>query len=87
MGDSFEIKHPRSSGWKNIGCRWTRGMGDLKNETIFMDVIFVSSLRQNVQINSGFSAMTMKIQYKCGKRYLAKAGSKKLSLFTKKSRI
>ena len=62
-------------------------MGDLKNGTIFMDIIFVSSLRQNVQINSGLSTMTMKIQYKCGKRYLAKAGSKKLSLFTKNSDI
>ena len=44
MGGSFEIGRPRSRGWKNFGCSWTRGMGGLENWTIFMDVICVSSL-------------------------------------------
>ena len=43
-GGSLEIGRPRSKGSKNIGRRWTRGMGGLENWTIFMDVIRVSSL-------------------------------------------
>ena len=30
--------------WKNEECSWTRGVGDLENWTIFMDVMCVSSL-------------------------------------------
>ena len=41
----FQIGHPRSRVWKNYWRRWTRGMGDLENWTIFMDVIYVSSLK------------------------------------------
>ena len=40
---SFEIGRPRSTGWKNFGRRWTRGVGGLENWTTFMDVICVSS--------------------------------------------
>ena len=43
-GGSFEIERPRSKGWKNFGSRWIRGVGGLKNLTIFSDVICVSSL-------------------------------------------
>ena len=40
----FETRRPRSRGWKNFGRRWTMGMGDLENWTIFMNFISVSSL-------------------------------------------
>ena len=43
-GRSIEIGRPRSGGWKNFGCRWTREVGGLENWTMFMDVICVSSL-------------------------------------------
>ena len=42
---SFEIGRPRSRGWKHFERRWTMGVGDLENWTIFMDVICVSSLK------------------------------------------
>ena len=42
-GGSFEIGRPRSRGWKNIGRRWTKGVGGPGNLTIFIDVICVSS--------------------------------------------
>ena len=41
---SLEIRRPRSRGLKNFGRRWTRKVGGLENLTVFMDVIFVSSL-------------------------------------------
>ena len=41
---SFEIGCPRSRGWKNFLRSWSRGVEDLKNWTIFMNVICVSSL-------------------------------------------
>ena len=44
---SFEIGRPRSRRWNNFGRRWTREVGGLKNWTIFMDVICVSSLKVN----------------------------------------
>ena len=40
----FETERPRSRGWKNFGRRWMKGVGGLKNWTIFMDVICVLSL-------------------------------------------
>ena len=47
----FEIGSPRSTRWKNFGCRWTRGVGGLENWTLFMDVIcVVSSLKGNTEI-------------------------------------
>ena len=42
-GGSFEIGGPRLRGWKNVGLRWTRGVGGPENWTIFMDVMCVSS--------------------------------------------
>ena len=46
MGEqgSFETRRPRSRRWKNFGRRWTMGVGDLENWTIFMNFISVSSL-------------------------------------------
>ena len=44
---SFEIGYPRSKGWKNFRRRWTRGVGGLKNSTIFIDIC-VSSLDMKV---------------------------------------
>ena len=43
-GSWFEIGRPRSRRWKDFGGRWTRRVGGLENRTIFLDVIFVSSL-------------------------------------------
>ena len=44
MRDPFETGCPRSRGWKNFECRWTRGVLGLENWKIFLDVICVSSL-------------------------------------------
>ena len=44
VGGSFRIGRPRSRVWKHFGHRWTEGVGCLKNLTVFMDVICVSSL-------------------------------------------
>ena len=44
-GSSHEIVYPRSRAWRNFGRRWARGMGSLENWIIFMDVIYVSSLK------------------------------------------
>ena len=30
MGGLFEIRRPRSTGWKDFGRRWTRGVGGLE---------------------------------------------------------
>ena len=49
-GGSFEIGCPGSRGWKNSGHRWTRGVGGLENWTIFVDVIFVSSHKVNLNM-------------------------------------
>ena len=43
-GSLIEIGRPRLKGWRNFGCRWTRGVGGLANWTIFLDAICVSSL-------------------------------------------
>ena len=42
---AFEIRRPTSRGWKKFRRRWTREVKVLKNLTIFMDVICVSSLK------------------------------------------
>ena len=52
---SFEIGRPRSRGWNNFRRRMTRGVRGLKNWTIFMDVIYVSSLKLTVQIQLALS--------------------------------
>ena len=41
--DLFKLEHPRSRGWKNSGRRWAGGEG-LENQTVFLNVICVSSL-------------------------------------------
>ena len=41
---SFKIGRPRLRGLKNVGRRWTRGVGGLEYWTVFMGVICVSSL-------------------------------------------
>ena len=43
---SLEIGRPRWRRWKNFGCRWIRGVSDLENWVILMDVICVSSLNR-----------------------------------------
>ena len=50
-GSSFEIGRIRSRGWKNFERWWKRGVGDLENWTIFIDVIWVSSLSENQSAN------------------------------------
>ena len=40
----FKITRPRSKNWKNFERRWTREVGSLENQAIFMGVICVSSL-------------------------------------------
>ena len=48
----FETGGPISREWKNSGRRWARGLGGLENGTIFMDVIFVSTLRCSTKVVS-----------------------------------
>ena len=43
-GGWFEIRRPKSRGWKNFGRRWKREVGGPENWTIFMDVLCASSL-------------------------------------------
>ena len=52
---SLEIGRSRSRAWKNFGLRWTRGVGGLENWTIFVDVIYVSSLISRVSLSMGCS--------------------------------
>ena len=49
-GGLLEIGRPRSRESKNLGPRWTRGVGGLENWAIFMDVICLSSLTENRNI-------------------------------------
>ena len=57
----FEIGRPRSRGWKNFGCRWTREVGGLENWTIFMDVICISSLKILKYAKSGIIYVLYKL--------------------------
>ena len=52
---SFETGCPRSRGWNNFRCRMTRRVSGLENWKIFMDVIYVSSLKLTVQIQLALS--------------------------------
>ena len=45
-GGLFEIGRPRSKRWRKFGRRWTSEVGGLENWTIFMDVIYLSSLKR-----------------------------------------
>ena len=49
QGFSFEIGRPRSRGWKSFGRRWTRGVGSFENWTVFMSVIYLSSLKVSLR--------------------------------------
>ena len=53
-----EIGRPRSMGWKNIGRRWTRGVGGYENWTTFMDVVCLLSLSQNQGFQRSLSENT-----------------------------
>ena len=53
---SFQIGRPRSKGCKNFEHGWASGGGRLGNWTIFMDVIFVSSLITQLLSGPSFNA-------------------------------
>ena len=48
-GGSFEIVQPRSRKWKNVGRRWTKGVGGLEN---FRGRHIISSLNNRLYKNA-----------------------------------
>ena len=62
-GDPFEIGRTRPRGWKNVGRRWTRWLGGLENWTVFMDVIWVSSLILSANFNRFFCYLFDELLY------------------------